>query len=54
MYSIIAKVKNIKEVEGCYKNILIAKRHKRRLEKKYTGTTFKIERINKRGILKKC
>jgi len=50
MYSITAKVENIKQVEGRYKNILIAERHKRKLEKKYTETTFKIERINKRGI----
>ena len=52
MYLITAKVNNIKTIEGTYKNSLIAERHKRRLEKKYTGTNFKIERINKEGL--KC
>lgn len=47
MFLIIAKVKDINTKEGRYKNILIAERHKRRLEKKYPGTTFKIERISK-------
>ncbi len=48
MYVITAKVKDINTTEGNYKNILIAERHKRRLEKKYPGTTFKIERVDKR------
>ena len=48
MYAIKVKVKDINTTEGSYKNILIAERHKRRLEKRYPGTTFKIERIDKR------
>jgi len=48
MYSITTKVKNIRTVEGCYKNIRIAERHRRRLEKKYPGTDFKIDRVNKK------
>mgnify|MGYP001144914457 CR=1 FL=1 len=48
MYSITAKVNNIEAIEGNYKNIKIAERHLRRLEKRYTGTTFKIDRINKK------
>jgi len=48
MYSITAKVKNVKTIEGNYKNIKIAERHLRRLKKKYTGTTFKIDRVNKK------
>lgn len=48
MYAITAKVKDINTVEGNYKNKLIAERHKRRLEKKYPGTIFKIKRIDKR------
>lgn len=48
MYAITAKVKNIETIEGNYKNIKIAERHLRRLEKKYTGTTFKIDRVNKK------
>lgn len=48
MFIIKAKVKDMNTTEGSYKNILIAERHKRRLEKKYPGTTFKIERIDKR------
>jgi len=47
MYAITAKLKNIKTTEGNYKNILIAERHKRRLEKKYPGTIFKIEPVAK-------
>ena len=48
MYSITARVKDIKTVEGYYKNILIAGRNCRRLEKKYPGTNFKINRVNKK------
>ena len=48
MYSITAKVKGISTVEGNYKNKLIAERHKRRLEKKYPGTAFKIELVAKK------
>ena len=47
MYAITAKVKDIDTTEGNYKNKLIAERHKRRLEKKYPGTTFKIEPVAK-------
>lgn len=47
MYLITAKVEDINTKEGRYKNILIAEKHKRRLEKKYPGTTFKIERTSK-------
>lgn len=49
MYSITAKVKGINAVEGSYKNKLVAERHKRRLEKKYPGTVFKIEQVDKRN-----
>jgi len=48
MYAITAKVKNIETIEGNYKNIKIAERHLRRLKKKYTGTTFKIDKVNKK------
>jgi len=48
MYSITAKVGGVKTVEGYYKNILIAGRHCRRLEKKYPRTNFKIDRANKK------
>ena len=47
MFAITAKVKDTNTTEGSYKNILIAERHKRRLEKRYPGTRFVIERINK-------
>ena len=47
MYAITAKVKDVNTTEGRYKNILIAKRHKRRLEKRYPGTRFVIERVDK-------
>lgn len=49
MYSITARVEGIETVEGNYKNKLIAEKHKRRLEKKYLGTVFKIEQVNKRA-----
>jgi len=47
MYAITAELKGIDTTEGNYKNKLIAERHKRRLEKKYSGTTFKIEPVAK-------
>lgn len=48
MFAITAKVKGIEITEGNYKNIKIVERHLRRLKKKYTGTTFKIDRVNKK------
>lgn len=48
MYTITAKVEDINTVEGSYKNKLVAKRHQRRLEKRYPGTTFKVDRISKK------
>ncbi|MBA7599681.1 hypothetical protein ES703_06718 [subsurface metagenome] len=48
MYAITARVKGINTVEGNYKNKLIAEGHKRRLEKKYPGTVFKIEQVDKK------
>lgn len=51
MYSITAKVKGINTIEGNYKNKMIAERHKRKLGKKYPGTTFKIKRISKKDKL---
>jgi len=47
MFTITAKVEDIETTEGNYKNQLIAKRHKRRLEKRYPGTKFKIRRVDK-------
>lgn len=51
MYLITVKVQDVETIEGNYKNNLIAKRHKRRLEKRYPGTTFKIDRISKKDKL---
>lgn len=48
MYAITAKVKGIDTIEGNYKNKLIAGKHKRKLEKKYPGTVFKIEQVDKK------
>ena len=48
MYAIMARVKGIESREGCYKNIVVAEKHKRRLEKKYTSTAFKISQLNKK------
>ena len=53
MYTITAKLKGINTIEGNYKNKLIAERHKRRLEKRYPGTTFKLDKINKKERRKK-
>jgi len=47
MFAITAKVLDIETTAGSYRNRLIAERHKRKLEKKYPGTTFEIERVNK-------
>lgn len=47
MYSITAKLKDYDTTEGNYKNKLIAERRKRRLEKRYPGTTFRIEPVAK-------
>ena len=47
MFAITAKVLDIHTTAGSYKNRLIAEKHKRRLEKKYPGTTFEIERVAK-------
>ena len=49
MYLITAEVNNMRTVEGSYKNVLIAERHKRRLEKRYTETSFKINKVNKKN-----
>lgn len=54
MYAITAKLKGISKepfdtIEGNYKNKKVADRHKRELEKKYPGTTFKIEQIAKKN-----
>ena len=48
MYSITAKAGNVKTIKGYYKNVLIAERHCQRLKKKYPGTNFKINRVNKK------
>ncbi len=32
-------------IEGIYKTKLVADRHKRRLEKKYLGTQFKVKEL---------
>jgi len=48
MWMIIFKVNKTTGVEGKYKNILIARRHLRRLQKRYTGTNFKILRSDKK------
>jgi len=47
MFAITAKVLDIETTAGSYRNRLIAERHKRKLEKKYPGTTFKLKRIDK-------
>lgn len=47
MYAITAKLKGIETTEGNYKNKLVAEKHKKRLEKKNKGITFKIERTAK-------
>ncbi|MDP2364406.1 MAG: hypothetical protein Q8M94_11645 [Ignavibacteria bacterium] len=52
MFTITAKVLDIKTTAGSYKNKLIAERHKRRLEKKYPGTTFEIIEASASG--EKC
>ena len=50
MWIIIFKVNNQTGTEGKYKNILIARRRLRRLQKRYTGTKFTISKSNKGGF----
>ena len=48
MWLIIFKVNNTKGTEGRYKNILIARRHLRKLQKRYTETDFDLKQVNKK------
>lgn len=52
MWAIIFKVNNINGTEGRYKNVEIARRHLRRLQKRYTGTNFNLKQVNKSIKLK--
>jgi len=52
MWLITFKVGNITGSEGKYKNILIAKRHLRRLQKRYIATNFKLKNISKKEVKK--
>jgi len=49
MWMIIFKVNKITGTEGKYKNILIARRHLRRLQKRYSETQFNLKQFNKKG-----
>jgi len=49
MWMIIFKVNKITGEEGKYKNILIARRHLRRLQKRYLGTQFNLKQFNNKG-----
>lgn len=48
MWLIIFKVNNTSGTEGRYKNVEIAKRHLRRLQKRYIGTQFDLKQVNKK------
>lgn len=48
MWVIIFRVSNYTGTEGKYKNILIAKRHLRKLQKRYTGTNFTLIKSDKK------
>ena len=48
MWMIVFKVNKITGMEGKYKNILIAKRHLRKLQKRYINTNFDLKQINKK------
>ena len=49
MWVIVFKVNKITGTEGKYKNILIARRHLRRLQKRYSETQFNLKQFNKKG-----
>ena len=49
MWLIVFKVNNNIGTEGRYKNILVARRHLRKLQKRYTGTRFDLKQANKKG-----
>ena len=51
MWMIIFKVNNHNGTEGKYKNILIARRHLRKLQKRYIGTHFDLKQVNKKTKL---
>ena len=48
MWLIVFRVNNTSGTEGRYKNILVARRHLRKLQKRYTGTNFDLKQINKK------
>ena len=48
MWMIIFKVNHVTGTEGRYKNIEIARRHLRRLQKRYIGTHFDLKQIDKK------
>ena len=49
MWLIVFKVNNNSGTEGRYKNILIARRHLKKSQKRYIGTHFDLKRVNKKG-----
>jgi len=49
MWLIIFNVNNTSGTEGRYKNILIARRHLRKLQKRYTETNFNLKQVNKKA-----
>ncbi|MBA7561168.1 hypothetical protein ES708_02803 [subsurface metagenome] len=51
MWAIIFKINNHTGTEGKYKNILIARRHLRKLQKRYIGTNFNLKQVNKKTKL---
>jgi len=52
MWMIVFKVNNHSGTEGRYKNILIARRHLRKLQKRYIGTQFDLKQVDKRIKIK--
>lgn len=47
MWAIIFKVSNNTGTEGRYKTVEVARRHLRKLQKRYIGTSFNLKQINK-------
>ena len=48
MWAVVLKVNDIAGTEGRYKNIEIARRHLRRLQKRYIETNFNLKQVNKK------
>ncbi len=50
MYKITFSINGIEGKEGIYKDLIIAKRHLRRLQKRYIETKFKLKEVKRTNV----